>query len=78
MRIGFHRPGVQFRWPPDLSLRQHAAALGFQRSQPPSGAGKELYWNIDCYDMKMRFGSEDTSDPEQTTRVLTILFAEEY
>ena len=41
-------------------------------------AGQKLYFKIDYYDAAMAFGSEDPTDPEQTTRVLTILLPEEY
>ena len=40
--------------------------------------GTEIFFKIDYYDSNMEFGSEDPADPQKTTRVLTILRADEY
>ena len=41
-------------------------------------AEQKFFWKIDCYDPTLHFGSDDASNSEITTRVLTIMLAEEY
>tara|TARA_R110002073_G_scaffold69054_6_gene171323 strand:- start:17054 stop:17425 length:372 start_codon:yes stop_codon:yes gene_type:complete len=41
-------------------------------------AGEPILWKIDYYDESRLFGSDDPSNPAKTTRVLTLMLADEY
>jgi hypothetical protein len=69
------------------AIVQVAAFSDFTRDNDPHGehdfgsftlVGRKFFWKIDYYDKRCEFGSEDPSDPQKTTRVLTIMLAEEY
>jgi len=41
-------------------------------------ASQKLFWKIDYYAPDMKHGSTDAANPDLTTRVLTIMLANEY
>ena len=70
-----------------IAIRRVATFSTFTPDNDPHGehdfgnfelAGRKFFWKIDYYDAAMEFGSEDPADPAKTTRVLTIMLAEEY
>lgn len=76
--------------PPEMQQAVFAAVKTFEAFDCPNDpygehdfgsvaiSGTAVFWKIDAYDREMQFGSEDPSDPAQTTRVLTIMLAQEY
>ena len=41
-------------------------------------AGRRFFWKIDYYDRDLKLGSPNPADPSCTTRVLTLMLAEEW
>jgi len=41
-------------------------------------AGEEIIFKFDYYDLSLQYGSENPDRPEETTRVLTIMYSQEY
>ena len=76
--------------PPDIKatvLRRTLTFFDFTAENDPhkehdcfsfEAGGKTFIAKIDYYDKSMTYGSEDPADPEQTTRVLTVMLAEDY
>ena len=70
-----------------MAIRKVATFDAFTGDNDPHGehdfgsfdlAGQKFFWKIDYHDLTLEGGSEDPSDPKQTTRVLTIMRADEY
>ena len=40
--------------------------------------GEKIFWKIDYYDRSLRAGSPNPAGPSVTTRVLTVMLADEY
>ncbi|MEW6450049.1 MAG: DUF3768 domain-containing protein [Pseudomonadota bacterium] len=40
--------------------------------------GRVIFWKIDYFDTAMRMHSPDPADPTVTTRVMTVMLADEY
>lgn len=70
-----------------MAIRKVATFDAFSEDNDPHGehdfgafdlAGHCFFWKLDYYDKECRFGSEDPADSTKTTRVLTIMLAEDY
>jgi len=70
-----------------LAIQRTAQFDAFTPDNDPHGehdfgsftlAGHKLYWKIDYYDLRLKFGSPDPANELVTRRVMTILLASEY
>lgn len=70
-----------------MVIRRVATFSAFTADNDPHGehdfgsieiAGHKVFWKIDYYDKAMEYGSDDPADSAKTTRVMTIMLAEEY
>jgi len=85
----FITPGIQeMGLPAVLTIGQLVASYdAFSEDNDPYGEhdfgnltyrGEKIFWKIDYYDATLSAGSPDPADPSLTTRVLTIMLAQEY
>lgn len=84
MTAGVLAQGPEFMMRAVIMVQTYSA---FDDSNDPYGehdfgafelAGKRLFWKIDYYDLDLRYGSDDPTDPNTTARVLTLMLASEY
>jgi hypothetical protein len=70
-----------------MVIRRVATFTEFNADNDPHGehdfgsfslSSRKFFFKLDYFDANMEFGSEDPADPSKTTRVLTIMLAEEY
>jgi hypothetical protein len=70
-----------------MAIRKVAAFDAFCAANDPHGehdfgsfdlAGDKFFFKLDYYDPSLEAGSDDPADPAKTTRVLTLMLAEEY
>jgi hypothetical protein len=70
-----------------MAIRKTATFDAFSADNDPQGehdfgsfdlAGHKFFFKIDYYDSSLEMGSDDPADPAKTTRVLTLMLAEEY
>lgn len=71
----------------DKAIERTRAFTAFNSDNDPHGEhdfgnfvldGRRLFWKIDYYDTALEDGSANPADPTVTTRVLTVMFAEDY
>jgi hypothetical protein len=70
-----------------MAIRNVTAFDAFSADNDPRGehdfgafdlAGRKFFFKLDYYDPNLEVGSDDPADPAKTTRVLTLMLAEEY
>ena len=70
-----------------MAIRKVATFAEFTPDNDPHGehdfgsfelAGHKFFFKVEYYDRRLKWGSDDPADPEKTTRVLTIMLAEDY
>ncbi len=71
----------------DEALQRVRTFTDFTKDNDPYGEhdcavfeidGQRFMFKIDYFDKSMEYGSEDPADPEETTRVLTIMMPSDY
>jgi hypothetical protein len=70
-----------------MAIRNVTAFDAFSADNDPHGehdfgafdlAGRKFFFKLDYYDPNLEVGSDDPTDAAKTTRVLTLMLAEEY
>ena len=73
-------------WPPEIQQKLIDAIRAIQAEYIDGEhdfvsfehCNRTFFWKCDYYDKEMDGGSEDPADPDKTTRVGTLMLAEDY